>query len=84
MNSLNKPAMYLVRELESRGIQVGPAEMKAILSLGGVTGYGKPITPVLMPGISAGFGDSTLALGAVPPIKGVTPLTLALQMRQRF
>ncbi len=82
-NSLGKTSAYLAKELQSEGFNIGPAEVKGLLTLGMATGYGSPVTPVVMPGLLAGK-DTQVALGLVPPVKGVTPATLALQLRKRF
>jgi hypothetical protein len=82
-NSIGKTSAYIAKELQSQGYKIGPMEVKGLLALGLATGYGNPVTPVLMPGLLAGE-DNQVALGFVPPIKGVTPATLALQLRKKF
>jgi hypothetical protein len=83
-NSLNKHSLYAGKEFTTDKYRLGPAEMRLGAVLGGVTGYGKPVMPVVMPEVLGSIGDHTMALGMVPPIKGVTPATLALQLRKRF
>ena len=83
-NSLDKPSLYAAKEFTSDPISIGPAQIQAGLLAGAATGYGRPLTPLLMPEALASYKDHMLALGVVPPIKNVTPLTLALQYRKRF
>lgn len=84
INSLGKPSAYAAKKWETDPYRMGPADLRAGLIGGAVTGYGKPITPMLMPEVSATFGERQLGLGFVPPIKGVTPAVLALQLRKKF
>ena len=84
MNSLGKPSVYGAKKWETDPMKLGPADMRAGLLAGLVTGYGKPVMPLLMPEVSATFGERQLGLGFVPPIKGVTPAVLALQLRKKF
>lgn len=83
-NSLGKDSLYLVKELEKELGRIGQAKLMGTLDLGAVTGYHKPLTPVVLPGIGAELGNNRVNLGMVPPIPGVTPLTLALQYRRKF
>ena len=83
-NSLGKTSIYAGKELQSDPLKLGPVELKALLSLGGVTGYGRPITPMAVPGVGLTLGDFMLALSGIPAIKGQTPATLALQLRKKF
>ena len=83
-NSLNKDSWYLIKELEKELGNVGPMKFSGTLDLGAVTGYNKPITPIVLPGLGMQIGDYRANLGMVPPIKGVTPATLALQFRKKF
>jgi hypothetical protein len=84
-NSLNKPSAYLAKEL-TKGLSglSDDEKIKAGLIAGLVSGYGKPVLPVLMPELMYSTPEREVALGLVPPIKGVTPATLALQLRKRF
>jgi hypothetical protein len=84
LNSLNKPSFYAAQEMTTGPYNLGPVAFRGGLLAGGVTGYGSPVTPLLMPELTATYGDQTAALGVVPPIKGVTPMTLALQLRKKF
>jgi hypothetical protein len=84
MNSIGKPSVYGAKKFETDAYRLGPADLRAGLLAGAVTGYGNPITPLLMPEVSATFGERQLGLGFVPPIKGVTPAVLALQLRKKF
>ena len=84
LNSLGKPSFYAAQELKTDPVNLGPVAFRAGLLGGAVTGYGKPLTPLLMPEVTGTVGDTTAALGVVPPVSGVTPLTLALQLRKRF
>jgi hypothetical protein len=84
LNSLGKPSVYLAKEMTTDPMNVGPVAFRGGLLGGGVTGYGKPVMPLLMPEVTGTVGDTTAALGMVPPVKGVTPLTLALQLRKKF
>jgi hypothetical protein len=83
-NSLGKPSGYVAREFSTNPVEIGPAQVAGTLNLGGVVGYPKPILPVVMPGLNVGLGDYTVAAGLVPRIKGVTPLTIALQLRKQM
>lgn len=83
-NSLNKPSAYLAKEFTTDPYKLGPLGLQLGAVLGGATGYGRPVTPVVMPEILGSMDGSTLALGLVPPVKGVTPATLALQLRKKF
>lgn len=83
-NSLGKPSVYLGKEWKTDAKKIGPVELAAGLLAGGVTGYGKPITPFVMPEGIATMGDHSLALGFLPPVKDVTPATFALQYRRKF
>jgi hypothetical protein len=83
-NSLGKTSAYIAKELQSEGVKIGPAEVKGLLTMGIVTGYGHPVMPLAMPGLLTSIGDQQLALGVVPPVKNVTPATIALQLRKRF
>lgn len=83
-NSLDKPSAYVAKEFLTDPLKLGPVNLKAGLLAGGVTGYGKPVMPLLMPELVGSAGDHSLALGMVPKIKGVTPAVLALQYRKRF
>lgn len=83
-NSLNKPSVYLAKEFTTDPYKLGPLGLQLGAVLGGATGYGRPVTPVVMPEVLGTMDGSTLALGLVPPVKGVTPATLALQLRKKF
>lgn len=83
-NSLGKNSIYFGKEFQSDPYKLGPVELRALFDLGGATGYGRPITPLAMPGVGISYDDYMLALGLVPPIKNVTPGTLALQLRKKF
>lgn len=83
-NSLNKPSVYAGREFLGNLFGDGENRLQGGVMLGGATGYGRAITPVVMPQLVARMGDRSLALGALPPIKGVTPATIALQLRKQF
>lgn len=83
-NSLNKPSFYAAKEWKTDPYRMGPIGVQAGLLGGAVTGYGKPITPLLMPELIGLLGEHALALGFVPPVKNVTPATLALQYRKKF
>lgn len=84
MNSLNKPSMYAAKEWKTDPYQLGPVGLQAGLLGGVVTGYPKPLLPLLMPEVLASMGDHSLALGLVPPMKNVAPAVMALQYRKKF
>lgn len=83
-NSLWKPSLYAAKEWKTDPYRMGPVDLQAGLLAGAVTGYGRPIMPLLMPEVLGSMGDHSLALGLVPPIKKVTPAVLALQYRKKF
>lgn len=83
-NSLGRPSFYAAKEWKTDPYQMGPVGLQAGLLGGAVTGYGKPIMPLLMPEVVGSMGNHSLALGLVPPIKKVTPAVLALQYRRGF
>lgn len=84
LNSLRKPSIYAAKEWKTDPYSVGPLQIRGGLLGGAVTGYEKPIQPLLMPEVLGAIGDHAIALGLVPPIKNVTPAVLALQYRKRF
>lgn len=84
MNSLDKPSVYAAKEWKTDPYKAGPVALQAGLLGGAVTGYGKPLTPLLMPELLGSYGDHMMALGLVPPVKNVTPAVLALQYRKKF
>lgn len=83
-NSLDRPSFYAAKEWTTDPYHLGPVEIRGGLLGGAVTGYGKPITPLLMPEVLAAYQAHQLALGLVPPVKGVTPAVMALQYRRKF
>lgn len=84
LNSLNKPSVYAAKEMKTEPYSVGPAKLRAGLLAGAVTGYKKPLSLLLLPEVTGSVDDHTLALGIVPPMKGIAPATLALQYRKKF
>lgn len=81
-NSLNRPSFYAGREFQA---DVIPNKLAAALMVGGVTGYGRPINPLALPALIYKMDqDRALAATMVPAIKGVTPATVALQLRKKF
>lgn len=81
-NSLGKPSVYFGKEFQT---DVIPNKLAAGLMLGGVTGYGRPINPLALPELIYKMDDGRSIAGTfVPPVKGVTPATFAVQMRKRF
>lgn len=81
-NSLDKNSVYAGKEFKSD--PVINDKLKLAIVLGLVSGYNKPVTPLALPEVLYGNKEHELALGFVPPIKKVTPGTLALQYRKRF
>lgn len=81
-NSLNKNSVYAGKEFQSDPILNDKLKLAIVLGL--VSGYQKPVQPLALPEILYGNKEHELALGIVPPIKGVTPATAALQYRKRF
>lgn len=79
-NSLNKTSLYGGKEFRMP-LKDDMLDLGIILGL--VSGYGG-IKPMALPEIMAKFGQNEFALGAIPPIKNVTPGTLALQYRRKF
>lgn len=83
-NSLNRPSFYAAKEWKTNPYMLGPVALQGGLLGGAVTGYGNPLSLLLMPEAIASMGDHSLALGLVPPVKNMTPATLALQYRKKF
>lgn len=83
-NSLGRPSFYMAKEWKTDPYRLGPLALQAGLLGGAVTGYGRPLMPLLMPEVLGSMGDHQMALGLVPPIKNVTPAVLALQYRKAF
>jgi hypothetical protein len=85
-NSINKPSVYAGREFSTTLFgEGGDHHLDAGVMLGGVTGYGRPVTPAILPELIYRMPQGrALAATVVPPIKGVTPATFALQMRKAF
>lgn len=81
-NSLDKNSVYGGKEFQSDPILNDKLKLAIVLGL--VTGYNKPVQPLALPEILYGNKEHELALGVVPPIKNVTPMTMALQYRKRF
>lgn len=81
-NSLDKNSVYAGKEFQTDPL-IGD-KLKLAIVLGLVSGYNKNIMPMALPEILYGDKQNETALGFVPPIKGVTPATLALQFRKRF
>lgn len=81
-NSLNKDSLYAGKEFQTDPI-IGD-KLRLAMVLGLVSGYNKPIQPLALPEILYGNKEHELSLGVVPPIKNVTPMTMALQYRKRF
>lgn len=81
-NSLNKTSLYGGKEFQSDPILDDKLRLAIVLGL--VSGYNKPVTPLVLPEVLYGNKEHELALGMVPPIKNITPATLALQYRKRF
>ena len=81
-NSLNRPSFYAGKEFQA---DIIPNKLAAALMVGGVTGYDRPINPLALPALVYQMDqDRALAAAFVPPVKGVTPATIALQMRKKF
>lgn len=80
-NSLNKNSVYAGKEFQTDPIA---DKLRLAIVLGMVTGYNKPVQPLALPEVLYGNKEHELALGIVPPIKNVTPMTMALQYRKRF
>jgi len=81
-NSVDRPSVYFGREFAT---DVIPNKLQAALMLGGVTGYGKPVNALALPELIYKMDqDRSIAAGLIPPVKNVTPATLAIQMRKRF
>lgn len=85
-NSLGKPSAYVGKEFATNLLgEGGDHRLDAGVMLGGVTGYGRPVTPAVLPELIYRMPEGrSLAATVVPPIKGVTPATLAIQMRKAF
>jgi hypothetical protein len=81
-NSLDKNSVYAGKEFQTDPL-IGD-KLKLAIVLGLVSGYNKNIMPMALPEILYGDKQNETALGFVPPIKGVTPATFALQFRKRF
>lgn len=86
-NSINKPSFYAGKEMLANlfGGEGSDHRLDAGVVLGGATGYGRPITPMILPEMVYRMPQGrSLAATFVPPIKGQTPATFALQMRKKF
>jgi hypothetical protein len=81
-NSLDKDSLYAGKEFKTDPILGDKLRLAIILGL--ATGYNKPVTPLALPELLYGNKEHEAALGIVPPLKGITPATLALQYRKRF
>ena len=80
-NSLDKNSVYAGKEFQTDPIL---DKLRLAIVLGMVTGYNKPVQPLALPELLYGNKEHEAALGFIPPIKNVTPATLALQYRKRF
>lgn len=88
-NSVDKPSIYVGKEYKKRLIGNDAVNLSAGVIIGGVTGYIKPVTPMLLPELVQKLGDAEVALTYVPKIKGAspresTPPVAALQFRRKF
>lgn len=84
-NSLNRPSFYLGKEIKADLFDNPGRGFDTALALGAVTGYEKPLVPLALPQLIYNAGEGRrYAATVIPPIKGVTPMTFALQARQRF
>jgi hypothetical protein len=83
-NSLGKDSLYGGKEFRTNLLGNENLGLDAALVAGLVSGYGNKINPLLLPELIARYKAHELALGLVPPVKGVTPMTLALQLRKSF
>lgn len=81
-NSLNKNSFYAGKEFQTDPL-IGD-KLRLAIVLGLVSGYNKPVQPLALPELLYGNKEHEVALGIVPPIKGITPMTAALQYRKRF
>lgn len=82
-NSLGKPSFYGGKEFRTNLLGDISHGLDAGLIAGLVSGYGG-INALALPELMYHRGDSEYALGFVPPVKNVTPATLALQYRKKF
>lgn len=83
-NSLDNDSLYFGREFKTNLLGSDVLGLDAGLIAGGVTGYGRPVTPLLVPELVGRIGKNKLAFILVPPVKGVTPATVGLQFRREF
>lgn len=85
-NSIGKPSLYAGREFVGNLFnEGGEHRLDGGVMVGGVTGYGRPITPAVLPQLIYRMPEGrSLAATVVPPIRGVAPATLAVQMRKSF
>lgn len=83
-NSLDKDSFYLGKEFKTGLLGNDKAGVDIGAILGAVTGYNKSVMPLALPELIGRIGDHNAALTMVPPIRGVTPATVALQYRRRF
>lgn len=81
-NSLDKNSAYAGKEFQTDPVMGDKLRLAMVLGL--VSGYNKPILPLALPEVLYGNKEHELALGIMPSIKGVTPMTAALQYRKRF
>lgn len=83
-NSFNRPSFYMAKEWKTDPYRIGPIGLQLGLLGGAVTGYRRPISPLLMPEVIGSMGAHQMALGLVPPAGDVNVPVLALQYRKRF
>ncbi len=84
-NSLGKNSVYVGKELR-KGLASGRfGNLDIGLSAGLVTGYPQaPVVPMVQPQLVWHGKDAELALGLVPPVKGMTPPVITTQFRRKF
>ena len=79
-NSLDRDSYYA--GVQYRAITVGNFAFGGMV--GAVTGYRHSITPMALPFVEWSYKRVVVMATAIPPIPGVTPFTMAVQLKWRF
>lgn len=74
-NSIGRCSLYAGWTFDALGGSLG-------LTVGGITGYGRPVTPLVAPSVRWALGDGqSVRLVVLPPVKKLAvPLTLSLSV----
>jgi len=83
-NSFDTLSVYAGKEFTQRVAGSDEANVSVGLVVGGVTGYKKKITPVLLPELIGSIGQNSVALSFAPKTSSAETNKLAIQLRRRF